>query len=212
MTERPVRFPDPFVSAAFTQYGATMLAVQIWEMELVALVGAASLSTSGGKPALLERELRDAFRRTWKLMHKPKASSLRKLLRSLADGKIVDESLVEEISALNEWRRFLAQDYLRSQLSAGGELRCDPSLISELLELGDLFSASGQRMQDATRALLARDPKSQSPKKVREVVERISQELPSTRPAPLSMPVPDPAMIPVASSIKLWERSGRRPG
>jgi hypothetical protein len=200
---------EPFVAATFTQYGVTMLAVQTWEQELVTLVGAASLKAHTGKSVPFERALQKAFKRTWKQMHKQKASKLRKMLRDLADKDALTETLIEEISDLNEWRKFLAHDYLRTQIYTGTDPRPDPVLVFELFQIGQAFTAATERMAGATKILLTGAPKSETLKQVRAVVERFTQELPTVQPAPLETPSPDLESI-GAASIKLWQRSGRR--
>jgi hypothetical protein len=200
---------EPFVASTFTQYGVTMLAVQTWEQELVTLVGAASLKAHSGKAVPFERALQKAFKRTWKQMHKQKPAKLRKLLREFADKDALTDSLIEEISDLNEWRKFLAHDYLRSQMHSGSDHRPDPVLVFELFQIGQAFTTATERMADATKILLTGAPKSETVKQVRAVVERFTQELPSVQPAPLETPSPDLETT-GAASIKLWQRPGRR--
>jgi hypothetical protein len=187
MTGEP-GFTDPFVAATLTQYGAAMIAVQAWEGALAALVGTVSIKPSQGKPVPLERAVRKAFRRSWKLMHNSTASELRNLLRDLVDGEIVTDALVEEISALNEWRNFLAHSYLRSRLFEGSTLKPNPTHIVELFQVGQAFSKSSERIVGATQSALARLPKSAPPESVRQVIEQLGRDIVNHQPAPFGTP------------------------
>jgi hypothetical protein len=205
---KPNASSDPFVAAAYTQYGATMLAVQVWEKELVTLAGAASLKAAGKKVSF-EKALRRSFKETWKQMNKQKPSKLRKMLKEIADKHAITNPLIDEITDLNEWRNFLSHDYLRAKLPDGASNEPDPELVIELFQIGQAFSDCTQRMAEATKILLTGAPKSETVKQVRAVVERFTHDLPTTQPPPLATPAPNDEANPAASSIKLWQRQDK---
>lgn len=177
-------FTDPFIAATLTQYGAAMLVVQSWEVSLAALVGAASLKPPQGKPAQLERAIRKAVKKAWKLLQNSTASELRNQLTVLIDDETITDRLVAEISTLNEWRNFLAHRYLRSRLFDGSTLASTPAHVVELFKIGQAFGANSERIGAATQAKLAQLPVRDAPDAAKEVFRQAAVDILRAQPKP----------------------------
>jgi hypothetical protein len=141
------------------QYGATMLAVQGFELLLAGLVQVAEFDPARldrpGPPLpgkRLERTVRKSLKNTWHLVQVASASEMRRRL----EGKVADE-LMTEITVLTKWRDFLAHRYLRTRLVGSSESApvVDPGLAIELFELGKAFGECSERIREETASIMA---------------------------------------------------------
>jgi hypothetical protein len=123
------------------QYGRTMLAVQIFEIQL-AMVWLV-LTHKERKGASFDDAMRKALRRLVHAVQIATPSGLRNEL----DGKI-EADLLEEISKAVKWRDVLAHRYLRERLRNEPERSFKAGTLDQLESLTHSFEGTSHRLHE----------------------------------------------------------------
>ena len=155
--------------AVMASYGRTMLAVQAFEQVLAAAVMIAQLRASIDRRQVdqklsaktLERRLARYAKRTNHLFHHASAAELRNELR----GKF-DQTLLDHLDPLIEWRDFLAHRYLFARIADHGiaaKLTLKQSPIDELAELALAFQDAAKRVDAVVQSMTDDLPKIAKP-------------------------------------------------
>jgi hypothetical protein len=134
-TPSPRRHPPDAISVSriFSEYGATMAAVQFFETTLATLVIA--IEADPETPSARWSDEQRA-RNIWHLLQRATASEMKQRLRGRFEPRFL-----EQIAALITWRDFLAHRYLRVRLFPESLTKpvADPSLIAELRDIRSAF-------------------------------------------------------------------------
>ena len=174
----PTRAEPLLQQWVMAQYGAAMLQVQAFELQLASLVltvRARDRPPSGNIKRQLERSLKGVTH----LLERATASEMRREL----EGRVSTEVL-DEIDYLIPWRNRLAHRYLRQRAIdvKAGKLKATPEMVYELFDLANAFTAAGALVQqEQTRIFAEMRKPSEVPPGLVEAITLVMVELMSAR-------------------------------
>jgi hypothetical protein len=151
-------------------YGALMLEVQVFEMNVAVLSLVAESDPERRSNASLRRQLDAAYRKSRHTFRRGSLSASRDRLK----GRI-NEDLLAEIDELLAHRNRLAHRFLIERMVVEGEPRFQGGTALEILEYARHFKAIGRRVQKETERRTRDSP--DAPGDIERLLERFAHSI-----------------------------------
>jgi hypothetical protein len=172
VTEADSERPDLDASSydVMAIYGALMLEVQLFEMNVAVLSLVAESDPERRSNASLRRQLDAAHRKSRHTFRRGSLSASRDRLK----GKI-DDDLLAEVDELLAYRNRLAHRFLIERMVAEGDPRFKGGTALEILEYARHFKATGRKVQKETERRTGVSPG--APRDIETLLERFARSI-----------------------------------
>jgi hypothetical protein len=129
--------------AVFSQYGRLMLAIQLFEVQLIgaAMLASAKDPLASPQRVNVKRGIKKVVKRAIHLNFKATATEARN-----SAAKVLPADLMEDVDRAIKWRNRLAHRYLREKIADTQNGEFAPGTYGELVKLTDSFDRLGKRL------------------------------------------------------------------